>query len=276
MPNIDKFPTGQKRKKEVSSKIELADEFEVTGLEKIIKNGHYTWVDSPLEETRSYIEGRSFSDSFSYVLPEKNIGLKQYIEKSLEARKGKAIGVEFGGIGSQLFSGFSPNFFAKSMGVTLVDQRTHNNDEKSFQEDIRINHEILINNILKSETYEYLKKWLNHEKIDLIISRMAAGLEFIPLEPYTTSKILEIWYELLNDGGIMFVQVPVEFNKLLVLWVEMIQKKFSEVIEIQFIQNRNNNSAPGSCVRLRKLPGAPRKLPLLDPRTVNKIPLVEY
>jgi len=107
---------------------------------------------------------------------------------------------------------------------------------------------------------------------------MGQGLEFVPVEPYTISKILQIWYDLLREEGVMFVQTPVVFNNLLEVWVTKIKEEFKDIIEIEYQKGKKDaeTNVPCGAFRLHKLPGAPKELPLLDPRIVKKIPKAKF
>ncbi len=270
MNNRDAFPIGKEREDLVRGKEKTTHEFEVTGAKQMQK-GKYKWRDSALEGSGDSPQ-LSYGETFKNLLPWEGLSFRGYIEIIIKKMKGKALGVDFGGIGSRLFAGFSPKFFTKSIGVTLVDHRKPKDLHFAQQEDAKINHEVLVGNIFDEETYKSLYESLNGEKIDFIISRMAGGLEFVPTEPYTVGKILEIWYELLAEEGVMFVQVPIAFNNLLKVWAERIQKDFKKVIDMQYSLGVIDSKPTGrfSAFSLHKLPGAPDKLPLLDPRTVRK------
>jgi len=199
--------------------------------------------------------------------------MRSYIESSLDGKRGKALGIEFGGIGSNLFRGFSKGFFKETFGITLADHR------KKWQAKLdeyknskhKLDHNAIEGDILCDDLYNNLEEKLNGQKVDLIIERMFLGLEFMPAEPYKLSKILEKWYEMLNEGGIMFVQPPVVFNNLLDKWAEMLHEKYSSTIEFQHekgIHDAAGEDEGYSAFRLRKLTGAPKELPFLDPRTV--------
>lgn len=178
-----------------------------------------------------------------------------------------------------MFRGFTPGFFTKSITVSLIDHRGWSSELARLSErDKKINYEVLEGNIFDTETYKFLKQRLGSEKVDLIIERMGKGLEFVPIEPYTISKILQIWYNLLSEGGIMFSQTPVVFNNLLEIWIFKIQKEFKNIIEIEYQKGEkdDNGDTPCSAFRLRKLSGAPKELPLLDPRILRKIPKGKY
>jgi len=268
MNDLEKFPTGKKRKEIIRENQEKIKHFEVTGKEEINLNKHYTFVDSSLDNY-STSKGVPFFESFYRVLPRSSENMTNYIQKFLKPKRGKAIGLEFGGIGSGVFHSFSPGVFAKSVGVTLVDHRDGEELAQSKKEDKKINHETLEGDIFDLKTYESLNKLLEGKKVDFIVSRMAKGLEFVPVEPYTVSKILKIWYELLAEEGIMFVQTPIAFNNLLKDWAEKIKKECKS-LEISFFASGFCDVDGCSSFRLRKLPGAPKELPLLDPRSVRK------
>ena len=270
MNKFNTFPTGKERKKTIEKNRQATTEFKNEGRRGVIDR--YSWRDSPIgeDEDEYFYKGKPFDRSFQSGLTEGK-RLKAYIETVLESRKGKAIGVEFGGVGSNLFSGFTPRFFLKSVGVTLIDHRDPEDDLiEARRQDIKINHQLLEGDIFDSETYEFLDKILNKEKVDLILERMAGGLEYVPVEPYTVSRILQIWYNLLSGGGVMFVQTPIVFNNLVRQWVAKIKKEFKGVIDIEYQEGDVDGNTNCSAFRLLKLPGAPTELPLLDPRTVKK------
>lgn len=269
MNQFDGFPTGKRRKEIIADNDDGIADFKVKGKNLINYQDHYTILDSEISGNES------FEDSFKYVLPAPG-DLRYYIQKTLEKRKMKAIGVEFGGVGSNLFAGFSDKFFAKSIGVTLVDHREKNiyPEHSSKEDDDKINHEVLVGDIFNSKTYESLNEKLNGAKVDLIISRMLKGLEFVPRDPYTVGKVLQVWYKLLNENGIMLVQTPYKFNNLLSKWAEKIRKQYGDTLEIESMKgDRDNNVHTCSVFRLNKLAGAPDELPLLEPKVVRKTEL---
>lgn len=271
MNEFESFPKGKDRKLIIELNKDDRDSFKIDGARKILNDGHYSWTDSPLEDLYSV---SSFSYSFKKILPEKyrrgiKINLKKYIEETLENKKGHAVGVEFGGIGSRLFMGFTKNFFKKSIGVSIVDHRNPRELEFFNKNDKKINHTFIEGDIFSLDTYKILNDKLEGEKVDFIIERMAKGLEFVPVEPYKVGQILQIWYKLLNENGLMIVQTPVVFDNLLEAWVEKIKTEFSDVIEIEFARGHNDVSTYCSSFRLRKLPNAPTELPVLDHRTIS-------
>ncbi|MES2930911.1 MAG: hypothetical protein V4665_03965 [Patescibacteria group bacterium] len=273
MTNEKFFPTGNERKKVVEENQKQTVSFQEKGKSMIQDSHYYTDVDSPLEG--SMVDtGNSFSFSFHEIIPQGYINMRDYIEKNLAEKKGHAVGIEFGGLGYNLFAGFDRGFFKKSLGVTLVDHRMDSwkqQDEK-IAEEKKLDHTVVEGNILSPDLYKNLEKKLDKKKADLVIERMFRGLEFMPQEPYEIGKVLQKWYSMLNENGMMFVQVPVVFNNLLEKWGLMIQKGYGHVIELRYKKGKYDMGRVDdpSVFILKKLKGAPEKLPFLDPRTVQE------
>jgi len=263
----EKFPTGQERRKVLEENARSIDNFKNDGKDLINKSRHYTWLDSHLDNSTL---GKSFLESFYPLLEGKfEYSLRRYIENSLSKSKGEAIGVEFGGVGVQLFSDFRSGFFKKSFGVTLVDHRK--NDTKLKDEKKLPSHTIVKGNIFSSKPYEKLKK-LGVDKVDFIIERMGRGLEFVPTEPYKMSEVLNVWYKMLKEDGLMIVQTPPVFNNILKEWGEKIEKDYKDQLIFKYNLGYGIAShVEHSSFRLQKLKGSPEELPLLSPRTLSKL-----
>ena len=182
---------------------------------------------------------------------------QKYIEDTLSRKDGASLtAVEFGGPGSRLFSGFTRNFFKKTLGVCLKDIR-HEIDKN---EDTAHNHSIICNDILdpdNKELFTQIKAELDSEGIDLIISRMSGPLRVIKRHPAILDRIIRNWYNLLNENGLMFIQfdysaLPGEFiYPKIVEWAENIQRLHPEV-EIQVERDS---------MRIHKTNGSPKILP---------------
>lgn len=101
MIKFDRFPTGKDRKAVIKKTIE--------GIEFMKSKGNkikpYTWLDS--HANYSSIEpgqrGEPFFRSFREIIPKEYDTLTSFIEESLKEKDGKAVGVEFGGVGSNFF-----------------------------------------------------------------------------------------------------------------------------------------------------------------------------
>ena len=235
-----------------------------------IRGGYYTWVDSRLDRSGGY-KPASFFETFEGVIPKNYNNLQGYIEDALDSKAGHAVGVEFGGPGSNLFSDFTPGFFEESFGTTLIDHRDPIKDVGYFERDKETHHTVIEGDILKPHIYRSIQKALNGRKADLIIERMGKGLEFIPTEPYFISDWVQLWYELLAERGLMLIQTPVVFNGLLKPWAEMLKEKYGNTLDPEYTIGVADDEIPSSTLRLRKIPGAPAELPMLDPWTVRKI-----
>lgn len=219
----------------------------------------YFWLDSSLDGGSS-----SFYSSFKNVLPENVRFLREYIEETLKSRKGEAVGVEFGGIGLNAFGRFTPDFFKKSVGLTLVDHRDYPASKRKLVHlPNKLEHRILEGDMFSLKPYRELERVLAGAKVDLILERLEVGLNEVPKDPLTIGVFLSKWYELLNEGGLMLVQVPGVFNPLLLRWAEMIERDYPDVLEFQIPPGVAKGSPSDSAFRLRKLPGAPAELPLL-------------
>ena len=260
MSNEEFFLTGSKRKEKIAK---------VTKHAIALKNGGREAALESFEDLNSGL--LDIGHSFWQVLPERT-NLKDYIEGTLQERKGEVILVEFGGIAVELSSGFSPGFLKKSIGVVLVDHREPEQKGHSFREETG-QHKILEGDILSPKFYSgILERELRKEKVDLIIERMIGGLRFIPDDPYILTKILKIWYKLLRERGIMFVQVNSTLRNLLTKWSKLIKSEYKDKIELEI----NFNSRLFSVFRLRKLSGAPIELPLLDRNTLKGIEVFDH
>ena len=106
-----RFPEGAKRKKGVARSMRMITEEQKEQAKSRIKKKGPRWgyFDSGLDSGR----GLHFMSTFRDILPRGESSFKGYIEKTLKEKKGHAIGIEFGGPGSTLFSGFSKGFFRR-------------------------------------------------------------------------------------------------------------------------------------------------------------------
>lgn len=214
--------------------------------------------DSPLleQESRGPI---SFDEYFRSVLPS-GVSIREYIQRELQDRGGRAIGIEFGGPGTALFSGFSRGFFSRSLGITLEDLRS----EADTKYDKVNHHTVQAGDLEEPKTQEEVRTWLNGEKADLIIERMMGPLFHVPKDPYYMAKYLSEWYKMLSENGVMFIEVPLFMDSLLAPWIGRIAEE--EGIEVS---SKMGGHAYNSRFRLKKLPGAPAEIPLLTTEQVR-------
>lgn len=149
-------------------------------------------------------EEYSYNNTFKGLYPPEFSDVRDYIEVRFSDRKGKAVGVDIGGMGSELFAGFSPGFFKKSIGVTLVDKR----NSQEIDRDSEIGHEVLETDCFSAQGRNKLKYWLGDDKVDVIFEKMHGALLNYPDNPKFLMSILNRWYKLLGDKGLMFIQTP--------------------------------------------------------------------
>lgn len=264
--------------------------------QRAVVERNFVWIDSPLESDPHDTDPRSdtIAESFRKLLPGRERNVKNYIEQTLKERAGKAIGIEFGGPGSELFRGFSKGFFEKSLGVTLLDHRysraevlgeeyvedqgLSGEEMLGAEQDTAIHHTLLQGDILTDETYERVNEWLHGRKASLIIERMGCGLGFLPEDEFLAGELIARWYELLDEGGIMFIQVPVEINHVFNVWASTVSVQHPETLMLSFDIGRTNAmpTTEQTVLMLQKLKGAPDHLPLLTSREVLTLKREDY
>lgn len=227
--------------------------------------------DSHLNELSDYCDS-SFQITFACLLPEGEFSLKDYIERLLTRKRGAAIGIEFGGPGSNLFGDFSNGFFRQTAGVTLVDVRT----DSSRERDDERRHTVIAGNMFSSQTQQKVAKWLSGRKADVIFERMDGGLHLVPRDPRFLAEIANTWYQMLAEGGVMFIQIPRVLVPAIEAWKNFVEQKYPDQIQVQEKFCRVDYQFLGvqhseGLMRLNKLTGAPANLPLLPPRIVRDL-----
>ena len=224
----------------------------------------------------------SFAYSFYSLVPKEyqksgDLGkdFKSFIESIL--KKGSIAG-EFGGIGYDLFTnsetGFSKDFFIKTLGVALANEKKRQPDlygdpnKEKFKNHTVIEGDIFDRSIKNNSTKNEIIKWLNGEKFDLIIERLAGGQVDAPQSLGFQFKILQDWYQILNENGLIFIELPINLEKvkkeyfvkkyksedryLLESWVKKINSEYSGTIEIKLVDD---------VMLIHKKYGAPKFLP---------------
>lgn len=223
-----------------------------------------SYLDNPWDDS-------SFQITFACLLPEGEFSLKGYIERLLTRKIGAAIGIEFGGPGSNLFGDFSQGFFRQTAGVTLADIRT----DSTKKRDDEHHHTVIAGNMFSSQTQQEVANWLSGRKADVIFERMNGGLNLVPQEPRFLAEIANNWYQVLTEGGVMFIQIPSVLVPVMETWKDFVEQKYPDQIQVQ----QKLRLAPSTLgvyvneglMRLNKLKGAPANLPLLPPRTVRDL-----
>ncbi|MFZ1019893.1 MAG: hypothetical protein WAN61_02800 [Minisyncoccia bacterium] len=207
--------------------------------------------------------GRTFLPGYNFSPDARESGsnFKIFIEKTLinNIEKHDLTAIEFGGPGSKLFSGFTFDFFKKTVGVCLKDIRS----EAKKENDRKINHFVMTGDIMEVQNkwlLEQVMKKLDTDKTDLIISKMNGPLKHIDRNGAILDRLIRNWYDILNENGLMFIQftygtetenIEMKIQNKIEKWVEAIKERFPEV-EIQV----NTGT-----IRLHKKFGAPEHLP---------------
>jgi len=191
-----------------------------------------------------------------YDTPDDPEIFEEYIEQTLSKEKKQDLtAVEFGGPGSNLFSGFRKNFFKKTAGVCLKDIRPEDQKET----DKKNKHSVIVGDIMdpiNKETLTKVTQTLGAKKIDLIISKMEGPLDYIYKNPAILDRIIRNWYNMLNENGLMFIQFQTllknlpDDKPLVEKWAKAIKDRFPEV-DIQVSKE---------AIRLHKKAGAPESL----------------
>lgn len=223
------------------------------------RQGTASWAvyNTPLQDDRRSIR-YSFDGFFKGTIPGKE-SLRTYVERSLEDRAGAAIGIEFGGMGSALFAGFTEGFFARSLGVTLTDTSRGSNIHSPK------GHGMLFGDLRDEATQGSVDQWLQSQKADLIVERMVGALNHVPKDPYYIARFISRWYSLLSDRGLMFVEIPRFMDVLARPWMDHVTQETGGTIDLSFKRGKPLNSR----FRIQKFPGAPDELPLLNPWRVK-------
>ena len=279
MPIEERFPRTRKEREEVIKKSEEETAALVKGGVEALTN-RYAVLNSPLDGKNGFME------SFRVLFQNKGrgedgkiINLGQYIENSLPKEKiGKAVGIEFGGEGEEVFvRGFRKGVFKKTLGVTAVNSspsiRKINEEPRQLENGDEDTHQVLESGIFSSKTDSSIEEWLNGDKVDLILSRMLKGVEYVPAEPNKVAETFQKWYGMLSEGGMMFIQVPIVFNNLLKKWAKMIQEKYKGLIDLEYqLGERDRVTDWVTSFRITKLAGAPDTLPFLSAKEVRNTP----
>jgi hypothetical protein len=220
--------------------------------DKIIKERKWPLYDSTLENFGTQLSPTLPKDYQPKKINEGGKRFEAYVKSILSPeKKGDLYAIEFGGPGSKLFQDFN-GFFSKTVGVCLEDIRS----TLDVMLDKLNNHFVLegdIMDVTNDTTLTRVTKQLDGHKADLIISRMAGPLNSIKKHPAILDRIIRNWYRMLNENGLMFVQVANHYDKIPFLkdWVERVKNSCPEID----LQEENK------VIRLHKRKGAPEELP---------------
>lgn len=216
-----------------------------------------------------------FAD-FNYTLPLPTYTLRDYLKELYKDKKDGIVLVEMGGPAKQLSKDVSEFLtIKKSIGLTLDIGITEADKRGKLSSNEAKGHKIITGDLFSSKTKSQLKKELDGEKVDILIERMVGGLSTIPNDENWLYLNLNSWYELLNENGVMFVEIPFFSNYPKIRedyaeWINQINKTHSKTIEVQNHTSKEEYYKSKSFLRLKKLSGAPANLPRLENATVKE------
>ncbi len=229
--------------------------------ENFDKDFPWGYFDSPLQEP--YPTGQSYENTFQRLIPPEHHGdIRSYIESELKDKRGEAIGIDIGGLGSSVFHGFSSGFFRRTAGISLHDIRAKYGIE--IEEDTIRGHTVIEGDITKRETKVGIVAWLGGKKVDLLFERMVKGLTAFPRKDRWTATAISQMYSLLSDDAIMFAELVFfaqEDPKYYLIdpqkmkeWVKDLNDRFEGFLQAKW---------DGGSLMIRKRSGAPDDLPPL-------------
>jgi hypothetical protein len=233
--------------------------------ETAILLGRPAWEvwNSPLENAEA-----SFAAWFDRTLPPGRT-LKEYVETTLEHVPHR-IGLELGGVGSGLFSGFTPSFFEESYGVNLRDVRNASPNRGSIIEnDAAHNHHVIEGDVTSTETMRTVDEKLHGRKVHVVFERLFGGIVSLPKDLFKLSEDAGGWYERTAENGLIFGQVPPGLIHLTERWKEL-SNRDSPALDIQIAEFFEPGLGTTQVVRIHKRPGSPDSLPLISARDLMK------
>ncbi len=207
---------------------------------------------------------KMFATRFYTVLPpDRRIGLaeeafRNYVETTLAAEKGQASAIEFGGVGYNLFGGFSQGFFKKTLGVALIDRPHRYLNYTADKENLKY-HTVLEANLADPGAKNKILDWLAGDRPSLIIQNMMIGLDYVPQRDYQQEKAMRYWYHALEENGLIFSSVP----EILTFDDDSDPPRFLEWVKRveDFGQGKIDIECDGRSMSLHKKVGAPKSLP---------------
>jgi hypothetical protein len=171
----------------------LGQESSSKNVTEMQENNGWEYYDSAID---------SYSESFKFVMKgEKN--LNNFVKNFFRGRTHRPIGIELGGPAVKLFAGFDHDTFSKTAGFTL---------KKLPEHELVQNHEVIEADVFlrrgNERSWDQVLEWVNKNgKPDFIIERMVGPL-FMVRDLDLFVMILKRWINILNEGGVMLLQVP--------------------------------------------------------------------
>ncbi|MFA5926523.1 MAG: hypothetical protein WC831_06420 [Parcubacteria group bacterium] len=209
----------------------------------------------------------SYQETFEDLIPNKYENIRKYIEDVLKDKKGSALGLDIGGIGSTVFEEFSSNFFSQTAGVCLKDTRRKHNIDVSLDE--QRHHAVIEGDIANKKTRQKIFEWTGGQKIDLVFERMGGGLELLTNDQRWVFSAIQEIYNSTSEIGIIFLQLTYSVagiteyalikSRKIEEWANKMKELFPSALDVAW--SESDGDCFGVVIRIRKLPGAPEKLP---------------
>ncbi len=154
-------------------------------------------------------DGESFDKFFADVLIPYG-SIRDYLEAHYSAKRGEAVGIEFGGSARKLFRELNRDaLFHKTVGFVLNDKRT----EAERLEDSGRHHDIVeadvfFNDGAEGLSWRTVEAWVrDNGKPDIIIERMVQGIDLVRKADLYVA-IVKRWLSQLSEGGTLLAEIP--------------------------------------------------------------------
>jgi hypothetical protein len=189
--------------------------------------------------------------------------LEEYLAYVFHGRKKLRV-IDFGGLGIALSEDLRIFLdIDDSLGVSLNDPRAWHGKNFDMKRMARKHHTVIVGDMFARKTRYEIERWLKGGRADLIFERIEGGLGHVPRDIRLFREVVKQLYVILAEEGIIFLQVrrrepylgsilKPRDSQLMASWIQYIQKEYGSKIGVVW---------NGYSLALRKLKGAPEKLP---------------
>ena len=211
----------------------------------------------------------SFDSWFKGTIPHQEgkprPNIKQYIEETLASNTNR-VAIELGGVGGVLFSGFTPGYFDRTLGISLTDSRKiKQSDDQITSADSAINHTFMPGDLNDPDIFQKIDTWLDGRPADLIMERMYGGISKLTQDPFAMGKWASFCYDRLAPNGLLFAQVPPVLEAYAKGWVHDMKTRAPH-LDVSFDARDVYGIRAYQVIRIHKTPDGPAQLPLYDAR----------
>lgn len=212
------------RSKNTEKRLVLNDFFRREVLEK---DGHFLFNNSSMMH---------ISESFGSILSDLGFSrlddfLKYKFYDTLLVRK--LVGIEMGGEAHSLFLDLD-GVFSKTAGVTLIKSSKDVDVVDQDQVMSPKNHIVIQGDIFDEGLYK--NEFIKNTKFDFILERMFGGLSYVGNDYFLFYKIINKWWNMLYNNGVMFIQLPKiedknkELYQVLIKWLNLLKKSNVKIL----------------------------------------------